>query len=222
MTRNRLVPLASGAVALLCLAAALVVAAWWPGMRGNPLPWLLGLLAQRQAQSEACSPPWQVVAGSYQAEPVQVAGDWVVVVYQAECAAPGQPTHQSGGYVAWSGQGPRCTAAGFFAMENAAPAGAAAFDGVWAGPCPGPQGPGGPGGLNIVTGRVSDERAIQVEVLLANGQVLWAPVRERRFAILAPGEETLCLARVLDASGQVLGSERWVYGGSSAPQSGCP
>jgi hypothetical protein len=219
--RNTRLALGAGLLVLVCLCGVVALVALLAQVRGAAPNPLLSYWVQRDAQDQACSPPGSLVAGSYQADPAQAAGGWVVVTYTAECDPPGQPRQQVDGFVARSSQGPSCTGWGIDAPNLGAPGEPNGFSSISRGECGGPNGPGGPGGLDVITGRVVGTGVVSVEVTLAGGGTVRAPIRQGRFAVTALGDRPACAVRALDVNGAVLAEDKLVVGGSGAAQP-CP
>src|SRR5437870_5148238 len=61
------------------------------------------------ADNTACMPPEQIVPGSYQVDPPQTVGDWLVLTYTVVCEADEGPGPQAyGAYQAENSQGAQC------------------------------------------------------------------------------------------------------------------
>jgi hypothetical protein len=97
---NRPFQISAGLVLLLArvgLAAGLVALSQF---RGGPAIWLRMNTLQSSGPSQACQAPARLVPGSYQAGLVQFVGGFVLLVYTAGCAEPGQPAQNVQGFAA--------------------------------------------------------------------------------------------------------------------------
>ena len=217
--RKAVVTIGVGLMALLCLGGALAGLFVLFQFRASPLPFLRTLLVQRQAQSQACQGPWQLVPGSYQAYPAQTVGDWAVVTYTAECDAPGLPRQIVSGYNAMGGQGSGCAGWSAHSLNIPAVSGTVAFEDIERGAC---GNPGAAGGLSVITGLVSNPSAVSIEISFSNGATGSGPIRNGRFVVTAPWASEACMVRALDASGAVLVEDKLALSGSGSPLGICP
>jgi hypothetical protein len=208
-----------GLIALLCLGGALAGLFVLFQLRGSPLPFLRSFLVQRQAQNQSCQGPWQLVPGSYAADPPQTVGDWAVVTYTAECDTPGLPRQIVSGYNAMGGQGGGCAGWSGHSLNSPAVSGTVAFDNIERGAC---GNPGAASGLSVITGLVSASGAVSVEISFSNGAKGSGLIRNGRFVVTAPWASEACVVRALDASGAVLAEDKLVMSGSGSPLGICP
>jgi hypothetical protein len=200
----------------LCLTGAAGAALYVLLQPGNGPPFLPSLQLQLAARAATCSPPSRVVAGSYQASPIQPVGDYLVITYHMQCLAPGMPAQYLEGYEAWTRVG---DCSGQSVAPLAAPSaagGPAAIEVFGASGC---GMSGMPDILLLTHGLVSGAGAVTVEATFADGTTTTVPVQNGRFTIIAASASPLCLLRALDTQGAGLAVAEQIH---SQPGAGCP
>jgi hypothetical protein len=211
--------LGAGLLASLCLGGA-VVAFFLLYQVPAGAPSLLRVYTlQWQTQSQPCPVAESLVPGTYHADPVQTVGDWVVVVFTAECAAPGQPHRSISGYAAEDGSGSGC--GGSTERQPVSPSanGPVSISVESSDQC---GGAGGSGGLSLVSGSVTGMGAVTAQALFASGPSARAPVQVGRFAIVAANSAAVCSVRALDANGAVLAENKSNWPGPKMTAGACP
>ena len=201
--RYRWAAILTGLTILVCLACGAIGLVLFQFPAGSlPLPFLRVRAVQAAADaSHACSPPSHLVPGSYQAEPVQTIGGYVVVTFTADCDQPGGPTMSVAGYAAIGSHGDGCGGSGTSLPVQTLTTGPVTIDSIAGGGC-GSAAAGG--ALDVVTGRVTGAGAVSAQVQYASGAQAAGPIRNGRFAVAAPEASAICAVCALDAGGQVL------------------
>ncbi|MCC6192580.1 MAG: hypothetical protein IT318_26440 [Anaerolineales bacterium] len=191
-------------IVLLCLGATAAAFVFLCQVRAGPVSWLRSYAVQRSARSAACILPAQRVAGSYQVDPVQHVGDYLVVAVTAQCNQAGRPRQSVEGYSALdSTSGEGCSGTGSFTPVATPAGGSVLVEQVSSATCGDAQ-----GAVSLVTGQVSGSAATAIEVQFANDAVAGGPIQNGRFVVVAPVYSAVCLVRVLDADGALLASHR--------------
>jgi len=175
------------------------------------------------AHNSACLPPEHIVPGSYQVDPPQTVGDWLVLTYTVVCQsdAPDTPGRQAySDYQAENSQGAHC--GGGTSMEilplSATTTGPAAIRVESMQRCPAPK---GQSGLSVVTGYLTGRGSATAQVLFGAGVTASAPLRDGHFVVIAPTEASVCIVRALDAAGAVLAELKLKQVGATQPPGAC-
>jgi hypothetical protein len=199
---KRPLQLSGGALALIVLVLVAAGLAILSQYRGGPRTWLRIYDLQSAGPSQACLAPARLVAGSYQAQPVQVLGGYVLLTYTAQCAQAGQPAQGVQGFAAFDRNEVGCAGSGLLPpVRSAGAADPVTIDGLRSGRC-GSAASGGQ--LSVVIGQITGGAAVQVQVQYTSGRKVNAPLQQGHFGLGVVEDSTVCAIRALDASGITL------------------
>jgi adhesin HecA-like repeat protein len=217
--RSKVIALSAALIACLCLGGAVVAFVLLFQVPAGAPSLLRAYTLQWQAQSQPCPVAEILVPGTYHADPVQTVGDWVVVVYTAECAAPGQTHRSISGYASEDGSGNGCGGSTDRQPVSPSAAGQVTISVESLDQC---GGAGGTGGLSLVSGSVTGAGAVTAQAVFASGPSARAPVQVGRFVIVAANGAAVCSVRALDATGTVLAENRTNWPGPKMTAGACP
>jgi hypothetical protein len=201
---------------VLCVAACAAAFFVFQQPASGPSFWQTWLLQRDVRGIVLCSPPSQLVPGSYQASPVQSVGQFVVITYSGQCQTPGQPAEYREGYYARSG-GTGCGGHGNLPPPPpAVPGDPVTIEATSSFGC----GAGTPGQpmLSLTRGQITGTNAVTIEAVYANGAVATAPIQNGHFTVLAAQASVACRLLARDAHGAVLAVQPLTV----APGLGCP